>query len=211
LAWIDHFVANPLTQSFIDVGANIGVFSLYAMSQKSDLRVLAVEPASNTLEVLEANIAANGWGPRAITDSSPLSSKTESGYWVSASDRVADSGHQFQFETSTNSKSKVVLARSGDDLLSEHSLKPKFILKIDVDGHELEILRGFENLFRSGEVLSTLVELELDALSEAEALMTSYGFSHDNKFEDLANHSRFRRQEKGSNVVNKVFSRRSET
>jgi FkbM family methyltransferase len=46
----------------LDVGANIGVFSLYLHSVAPDVRVFAFEPLAETYERLKVNIAENGLG-----------------------------------------------------------------------------------------------------------------------------------------------------
>src|SRR5262245_62141351 len=56
IAWIDSFAPNSV---FWDVGANIGVYTLYA-AQRGDTRVVAFEPAAVNYFLLTANCEANG-------------------------------------------------------------------------------------------------------------------------------------------------------
>lgn len=49
----------------IDVGAHVGLFSLHALSQMSDARLVAIEPAACTCTLLRANLEANGLSARA--------------------------------------------------------------------------------------------------------------------------------------------------
>lgn len=44
----------------LDVGANIGMFSVYARCLQPEATVVALEPAADTFEVLRANVAALG-------------------------------------------------------------------------------------------------------------------------------------------------------
>jgi FkbM family methyltransferase len=55
LEWIDRFVPGSV---FWDVGANIGVYSLYA-GLRGDTRVVAFEPAAINYFLLNANVEAN--------------------------------------------------------------------------------------------------------------------------------------------------------
>ena len=55
LAWIDTFENSSV---FWDVGANIGLYSIYAAEKKS-CKVVAIEPSIFNLEILAKNIALN--------------------------------------------------------------------------------------------------------------------------------------------------------
>src|SRR6266550_4558625 len=55
----------PLTGLAIDVGAHIGTVTLALLADHPDLRVTAVEPLPDNLDVLRASLAENGWTDRA--------------------------------------------------------------------------------------------------------------------------------------------------
>ena len=44
----------------LDVGANVGLFSLWAAAQRPNLRVVAIEPAAPTHALLKRNLDAAG-------------------------------------------------------------------------------------------------------------------------------------------------------
>ena len=48
----------------VDVGANIGAFTLLALAMQKRTRVVAVEPDGENADILRANVALNGWGSR---------------------------------------------------------------------------------------------------------------------------------------------------
>ena len=54
--YVQHGVSIKDGDCIIDVGANVGMFSLFAMTSYSDLRILSFEPAPPTFEALRANI-----------------------------------------------------------------------------------------------------------------------------------------------------------
>ncbi|MFJ9566965.1 amino acid adenylation domain-containing protein [Streptomyces fuscichromogenes] len=64
----------------VDVGANIGLFSLWAAGQADDVRVVAVEPNPDTLPYLKANLELNAVAadivPMAVTDRSGTATLT---------------------------------------------------------------------------------------------------------------------------------------
>ena len=51
--WISHFLKPG--EIFLDIGANIGVFSLYAAMIKNT-KVISLEPSAETFSTLNANI-----------------------------------------------------------------------------------------------------------------------------------------------------------
>ena len=59
LAWIDSFHEDSV---FWDIGANIGLYSLYAARHKN-CRVIAFEPSFFNLEILVRNINLNNLSP----------------------------------------------------------------------------------------------------------------------------------------------------
>ena len=54
--WIDSFEKNS---NFLDIGANIGIYSLYAASK--DVNVVSLEPESSNYYQLNLNIADNSF------------------------------------------------------------------------------------------------------------------------------------------------------
>jgi len=57
--WIDH------SRRFLDLGANEGLFSPYALAANPVIRVTAVEAQTSLCERLHANLRNNGWEQRA--------------------------------------------------------------------------------------------------------------------------------------------------
>lgn len=48
----------------VDVGANVGAFTLLALAMEPTVQVLAVEPDEENAGILEANLELNGWADR---------------------------------------------------------------------------------------------------------------------------------------------------
>ncbi len=151
LEWIDSFESNSV---FFDVGANIGLYSVYAASH--GIRTYAFEPSVFNLSVLAENISLNNLEslvtvlPLAVTDSSSTDNL------ISLSTReIGGALHTFQ-ETYTFDGSPLdakmqysIPGFSLDDLiLSILRVRPRY-LKIDVDGIEHLILQGAKNSLKS--------------------------------------------------------------
>ena len=60
----DDFLSVPRNGLVVDLGANLGVFSVLALAQHDSVRVIAVEPSLSMLESLKKCVSANGWSAR---------------------------------------------------------------------------------------------------------------------------------------------------
>jgi FkbM family methyltransferase len=122
--------------TFLDVGAAIGQFTVFAAFSKSG-RVHAFEPASENLATLRSNIARNRIGDHVTIHQMALSNRTGDAEFATASipflsrlDRTGPkTGERVAVDTLTN-----VVERLGIDHVS--------VLKINVAGFEPEVIEG---------------------------------------------------------------------
>lgn len=144
LAWLEAEVKPG--DVFWDVGANVGVYSLYAA--KLGAQVVAFEPHVGTAASLIRNIRRNGLADKITVITSPLSD--EAG-WVDFhyyDCEAGSSGSQIDKAISETGKPFVpaITERkygvTGRDLIIMRSDALPNLLKIDVDGQELRVLKG---------------------------------------------------------------------
>lgn len=128
------------SQTFVDVGANIGFFtSLAAHIVGPNGKVIAIEPLDKNLQLIYASIWKNGFG------------------WVDVLPFAAsDANVLLPMETRANtSNGQVVLGGSDDHLPIAFAPARRLdellagearvhLLKIDIEGHELVALRAFK-------------------------------------------------------------------
>jgi FkbM family methyltransferase len=166
-----------------DVGANVGAYSLVAFAiTGGNARVFAFEPGFGTFAELCRNIHLNdaqeSITPLAIalgsqqglanfrySDTTPgaaLHSWGTNGSWVSH-------GPDLVLPTATYEL---------DALIVTLGLPPPTLLKVDVDGPELEVLEGAAQTLLLPSLRTILIELDgrLEASQRAEALIVSKGF-----------------------------------
>ena len=128
IEWIDSFRPNSV---FWDVGANVGVYALYA-GLRGDTKVVAFEPAAVNYFLLAANCEANRLDSRVDCLLVGLGSGGAIG-------RLAVS--QFSPAESFRARQAAVIL-SMDQLVEEFGLEPPNYIKIDVPGLTEEIVAG---------------------------------------------------------------------
>ncbi|CAC5391395.1 unnamed protein product [Mytilus coruscus] len=149
---------------FIDLGANLGVFSLAVA--KYGRRVLAVEPLSINLHRFCASITANGFESLITVATNALSDKREN---VTFGKDKGNVGGTFVLNDKNMNKfsgspvngkyDDVVLSAKMDDILDVPGFNfKKVIMKIDVEGYEHHVLRAADKFFRIVDVQAVLME-----------------------------------------------------
>ncbi|MBS0123965.1 FkbM family methyltransferase [Thetidibacter halocola] len=118
----------------IDVGANVGNHALYFAALMGAARVICVEPNPKAIAALRANVQANGLGEVISLDALGvgLSDLAEDGYRIEPAGRNLGAARLVP-------GGGIALHR-GDDLFGED---PVDLIKIDVEGMEMRVLRGF--------------------------------------------------------------------
>jgi FkbM family methyltransferase len=164
--------AAPGHATFLDIGAACGIFSA-AFCALTDGHAYAFEPSPTMFEGLEALIELN---PEfKIT---PV--KIALGA-VAESRLVETHGAQFRGVGSAEANGAAMDVETLDDFVGRHDLAPDFV-KIDVEGMELEVLRGGAETF-SGPVEVIMLEvhprilMKGEGVSDIQVLLAGFGFS----------------------------------
>lgn len=168
LDWIDGFSGQDI---LFDVGANIGLYSLYAGARGH--RVFSFEPEGQNFAGLTNNVMSNGLD-RVTPYCMALADKECIDLLYVTSTNPGDSQHNlgaknpiFQRECSGT---QGVFASTLDRLCSEHGLPIPQHIKIDVDGLEDRILEGARNVLTHPDFRSLLIEIAGEADVEPPAI-----------------------------------------
>jgi FkbM family methyltransferase len=182
IAWIDGFNSNDV---FWDIGANVGVFSLYAV-MRCGVRVLAFEPSADNYMVLCKNIDINSVGDRVIPYCIAFAGNTELGLLNLASRVMGSALHQFghrgetsRYNGGNSTFAQGILGYTIDDFIRQFQPPFPTRLKLDVDGLEWQILQGSRQTLRDPRLRSIMVELSLSDQYErgqAVAWLSDAGF-----------------------------------
>ncbi len=137
--WDDYFLSSltPGTQGWIvDVGAHIGAFAVKAHDLFPGRPVVALEPAIENFRLLERNLERNGClGVLPLN----VALAANSGSIELFMDPKNTAGHSTALERPT---ARRVQAVSLSDLWSEHRIDDVYLLKLDCEGAEYEILES---------------------------------------------------------------------
>jgi FkbM family methyltransferase len=157
------------TELFIDVGANIGSYSLL-VSRISGCECLAFEPSEETYLRLNINISLNNLQNKITVYKCAVGEKNS----IINFSRGLDTVNHIISENEVIDSHIEVEVRTLDSILD---LRRPAVMKIDVEGYESKVLLGAENLLQSD--LLNVVIMEING-SESR-----YGFDECNLMERM--------------------------
>ena len=165
LEWINSFENNDET-IFWDIGANIGLYSIYNALKNYKSSTFAFEPSTSNLRVLSRNISINDLEHKIKIFTNPLSNVTNKILLMQESNFIEGGalntfGANFDFE---GKKNTVNMKYSLMGTSIGHILKNKILpfptyIKIDVDGIEHLILDGAADFLKDKRLKSISVEI----------------------------------------------------
>jgi FkbM family methyltransferase len=134
---------------FIDVGANIGSYTVLAASLGAN--VISVEPIPDTFAHLRQNIFVNYLDGLVHAHCIGLSDKAGTLYFSTDQDTM---NHVLRTGEKEDGCVEVHVTTL-DDICDGHPS----VIKIDVEGHELTVLAGARRTLSSGSLLAVIVEI----------------------------------------------------
>lgn len=148
LKWIENFEKN---KCFWDIGANVGLYSIYSKIINQSLNVYSFEPSFKNLNILYKNLSLNNLNQEIVIFPIPLSNNEGMRNFVLGDD--ADGGANSTLlndhdlaKRETNASYKG-LSISINKLINSFNLPTPNYIKLDVDGNEIEILEGIGDKF----------------------------------------------------------------
>ena len=124
---------------FLDIGANIGEFSIAAAAKFKGIKIVAFEPDPVAFICLQFNIESSNLANRVTIINAALSDKSGSFPFYIATKNADSSFIQ------PKSFTEIIKVRSyrADQFMQENKIKSILFLKMDAEGFEPEILAGF--------------------------------------------------------------------
>ena len=165
LEWINNFEKKE-NLVFWDIGANVGLYSIYNSLKNPKSTTIAFEPSSSNLRVLTRNISINNLEKNIKVVSMPLTNKKnifqemKEGQFIEGG-AMNSFGENFDFEGKefqTNMKYNL-LGTTMNYFIENSILEIPDYIKIDVDGIEHLILKGGDKFLNNLKVKSLLIEI----------------------------------------------------
>lgn len=150
---------------FIDVGANAGYYSIAVAREVPEIGVHAFEPVPENFEMLRRNIQANGMNERIWPNRVALGQVTQNSTMTAQGQlsRIAANGG------GGNHAGIEVHMTTIDDYCLAHGVHSVRLIKCDVEGYELSVLKGAVRVVQENK---PLILLEV-----APALMRTFGYT----------------------------------
>jgi FkbM family methyltransferase len=133
--WIDAF---PPEAVFWDIGANLGVYTLYAASK--GIKTCAFEPEAASLYLLQKNLDLNSLHHKVIALNMAVGESTAIYPFKLADSQIGTPRHQVRMDA--NAAGRAVLMMTGSDLVQDFALPAPTHIRIDVGGSELSVVKG---------------------------------------------------------------------
>jgi FkbM family methyltransferase len=158
---------------FWDVGANIGVYTLTAALLVGPTgRVVAFEPAAPAWQALNDNVALN---PSPAIRLVRLALSDRSGEaTLHRRAAYADGGASLIHREGYHQETERVATQPVDDFLAQSGERPPTFVKIDVEGHEANVLAGAQRLLAGPQ--PPLLLIEMNDPATLGPLLQSHGY-----------------------------------
>ena len=183
IQWLEGMAQNAV---LLDVGANVGMYSLFAAVMRQ-ATVYAFEPESQNYALLNANIEVNQLSgqvlayPLALSDGARLDRLYLQGFTPGGS--CNSFGEEVGFDLKPRGAGFIQGAYSVsiDQLVEDGSMPVPDYIKLDVDGFEHKVLRGASKTLANPKVREIIVELNTHLEEHRSVIewLQSLGFGYD--------------------------------
>ncbi len=165
LEWIDSFNDNKKI-IFWDVGANIGLYSIYAALKYSDIEIISFEPSTSNLRTLSRNISINKLEEKIKIHQLALSKDQNQHLAIEESEFIEGyamntfgAGIDFEGNLIQSKNRYKIFGTNINYLIKNNILSTPNYIKIDVDGIEHLILEGANSYLDNSEIKGISIEL----------------------------------------------------
>lgn len=171
IEWINSFSNGDL---LYDIGANVGMYSIYAASK--GIKVIAFEPESQNFAQLNRNIFLNQFQNQVTGLNLAIGKSSAIDYLFLSTFTVGEAINNLGSSVDYNHKPMESVFKQGamsislDDLVEKFNLPVPNHIKIDVDGLESDIISGAKATLSHPELKSILVELNDDLPEDSGAV-----------------------------------------
>ena len=183
IEWIAGFAENDV---LVDVGANVGMYSVWAAKTRG-VRVFAFEPEAQNYGLLNRNIILNSLSGRvkayclALSDAAGYSELHLSEVKAGGSCHSLGEEVDFRHQPMRAAYSQGCISARLDDLVRQKVVPEPDHIKIDVDGFEPKVIAGAHDVIRGKKLRSLLIEVNQNLPDHMQMVeeLNKLGFRHD--------------------------------
>ncbi|HMG68106.1 MAG TPA: FkbM family methyltransferase [Chitinophagaceae bacterium] len=180
-------------KTILNIGSNEGQFALQLRKHIQRARIYAFEPLPKPLEQLSSNFANDlnfQAFPYALGEEEGVVKMYLNEYSPSSSLLKMDDNHKKHFEFAKNEFEVEVTIKKLDSVAKQIEISRPLLITIDVQGFEIDVIKGGLNTIRSADIIIT--EVSYTRLYEHQpffddvyTLLISLGFAFVGNFEQL--------------------------
>ena len=177
------------SKSFLDIGAGIGMFSLFAKRINPKIKVWSIEPNPAIFEILKKNLNHNNLHGVNTLNKAIMSESGKIEFYIPAGNDFSYATYNKNILEEKNIPFTSVIVESSDLRLET---KLDFdVIKIDVEGAELEVLKGVQEKIRNckflfieimkenkNDVFMLLKKLSFDVIIDSNEYVGNYVFKN---------------------------------
>lgn len=164
----------------VDVGANVGVWSLLAVERRPGVRVHAFEPVSAVAAQLRRHIALNGLDTIVANVVAVAAEDGTARFFVN---HTTNTGASSLFHRPIPSVEISVPVVTLDSYLAQAGVDRVDVLKVDVEGAEIYVFKGARRLLSSEDAPAVFFEIDArlcaaagTTTTEVKQLLIDYGY-----------------------------------
>ncbi len=162
--FLQNYLTNNKFEYFFDIGSYKGFYSLFLYHEKLISNVFAFEANKKNYEILKKNIQLNK-SKINIYNIALSDTRGEGKIWFSDSNKTGGSSvlNPEDNEISKYDKLKIIYESVKLDTLDStftNIIGKKILIKIDVERHEINVLKGSSNFIRNNKILLQVEVLE---------------------------------------------------
>ena len=151
MSFLIHYLRSD--DNFVDVGANMGIYSLLACSY-AGCACESFEPVPQTYKALKANMSNNGFANKVDVKNLGIGDQEGQLYFTKnfgTTNRVVNNPEQSQIASLVQVNVKAL-----DDAIESKNVK---LIKIDVEGYEWNVLKGATEVLSNDDLWALIVEI----------------------------------------------------
>jgi len=210
IKWLDSLADIHGNDQFVfyDIGANIGIYSLYLSAINPTCKIFAIEPESTNFSSLNTNIGLNGFTkirPCMLALSDKTSFQDLHVSIIESGAGASSVGQDYQYVKNRQIHKQGVMTYKLDDLVNEDYFEFPNFIKIDVDGHENQILEGAQCVIADRRLKGMLIEYEYQSQKNKDEFIKyveeyEFSFSLESDWTDQV-------EDLGVSIQNFIFTR----